>query len=245
MKDLLPSVAPQEPSPLPGNKSHIRECRYPAGKGVVPPGMTRRDLEGGVWALEISVNRRYLWLLKGAVLQRGDGLSMPLSPDLGHILYLPKLQAVSGTGGYAGRIQALIDAVLAVITLDHLARFRVPLGGAPGTGGNAGFASHAQVLIDKDDPVAGALLHGTGGASRHTPGIFTMKTGHEDVSGPRKTTDHFGSDLDDFAQLGAEGQIFVGFALYFTGMATDTLFGVLKQIIFAHSPLVLLDDPRS
>jgi len=183
--------------------------------------------------------------LKGAILQRGDGLGVTLPANLGHVFDFAELQTMGSTGGRAGRIQSLVDAVHAIVAFDDLACFRVPLGGAPGTGRNARFASHAQVLIDEDDPVAGALLHGARWAGRHTPGVFTMKTGHKYISGPREPTDHFRSDLDDFAQLRAEGQIFVGFALYFAGMASDTFFGVLKKIIFAHSPLVLFDCPRS
>jgi hypothetical protein len=96
-------------------------------------------------------------------------------------------------------------------------------------------------VVHENNAVTAALLHGTGGTCRDAPGIFAVKAGHEYVGGTGEATDHLGSYLDDLTQSWSDRQVFVGFTLNFTGMASDTLLGVLKQIVFAHSPHILLN----
>jgi hypothetical protein len=62
-----------------------------------------------------------------------------------------------------------------------------------------------------------------------------VKTGHEDERHLGQVVDELGSHLNDLAEFGTFGQIFVGFALDFTRVTPDTFFCVLKQIILAHS----------
>jgi hypothetical protein len=62
-----------------------------------------------------------------------------------------------------------------------------------------------------------------------------MVTGHENKGHFRQPVDHFRTYLDNLAGLGAPWQIFIGFALDFTGMAPNTGSGILEQIIFTHS----------
>jgi hypothetical protein len=83
-------------------------------------------------------------------------------------------------------------------------------------------------VIHKNDAITAAFLHGAGGAGSYTPGIFTVKAGHEYIRGPGKPADHLGPHLNDLAQPGAHRQILVGLALNFTGMASNALFGILK-----------------
>jgi hypothetical protein len=62
-----------------------------------------------------------------------------------------------------------------------------------------------------------------------------MVAGHENKGHFRQLTDKFGAYLDNLARFRAFGQIFIAFALDFTGMAPNAGSGVLKQIIFTHS----------
>ena len=146
---------------------------------------------------------------------------------------------MGGAGGNAGRFQPLIEPILAVITFDYFAEFRVPLRCAPRAGGDAGFAADTEIVVDKNYAVAGPLLHGTGGAGRDAPRVFTMKAEHKDKSGARQAADQFWANLDDLAQTGAGGQAFIGLALDLAGMATDAFAGILGEMVPAHdnSPL--------
>jgi hypothetical protein len=67
-----------------------------------------------------------------------------------------------------------------------------------------------------------------------------VKAGHKNIGGTGQSSDHFRPYLNNLAKAGAQRQIFVGFTLYFTGMASDTLFSILKKVEFAHFPFILL-----
>jgi hypothetical protein len=159
---------------------------------------------------------------------------MPLPPDLGHLFHIPEFKTPGGAGGDTGRFQSLIHTILAVVTLFHLTGLAVPLGRTPGAGRHTGFASHAKVFVDENNAVTTSFLHGAGGAGRHAPRIFTMKTGHENKGYLGQPPDEFRTDLDDLAEFGSFGKILIGLALDFTGMTANAFFGVLVQIIFTH-----------
>ena len=160
---------------------------------------------------------------------------MAFAADLRHVLHLAEMQAVGGADRGTGGLHSRVDPLLAVVALDHLAGFGVPLGGAPRAGGDTGLAAHAQALLDVDDAVSGPFAHGAGGAGGDTPGIFAMEAGHEHVRGPRQPVHHFGCDVDHLTGLGADRQRLVALAGDFTGVASDAVFRILKQVILAHS----------
>lgn len=164
---------------------------------------------------------------------------MTLSFLIRHCLLFPEFQALGGAGGNAGRLQPLIKAILAIIAFDHFADFRLPLRRPPRAGGDACFATDTDVMIDKNDAIARSLLHGAGGTSGDTPGIFAMKTKHKDEGGSWQATNHLRTDFDDLAQTGARWQALVGFALDFTGMTANAFAGILGEMVPAHdnSPL--------
>lgn len=118
-------------------------------------------------------------MLKCTFFQGGYCLGMAFPPNLGHIFDLTEFETAGGACGDAGRLKPFINTVLAVIALYHFASVRVPLGGSPGAGGDAGFAAYAKVFFNKDNAVAGSFLHGSRGAGSNAPGVFTMETGHE------------------------------------------------------------------
>ena len=128
---------------------------------------------------------------------------MAFAPNRVQFGPIAEFKAMTGAGCHAGRLQALIDPVHAIIAFDHLAGFLVPLGGAPGAGGNTGFASHAQVLIHKYDAVFTALLHSPGRAGGHAPRILAMEARHKNVGAPRLLPDQTGAHFDHLAQPGA------------------------------------------
>ena len=68
---------------------------------------------------------------------------MPRARRLTLYTRLAEVKAFGDALCHTGRFQPLIDPIHAKITLDRLAGLRVPLGGAPGAGCNAGFAAHA------------------------------------------------------------------------------------------------------
>ena len=111
-------------------------------------------------------------------------------------------EAVCGADSHTGRFQTLVDPIHAVITFDDFSHFRSPLRGTPGTGGDTCFTAHTEIVVNENNAVLLAALHGTGGACRDTPGIFTVKTGHENKGRPGFVVKEFGSHLDDLAGPG-------------------------------------------
>ena len=150
---------------------------------------------------------------------------------------------MGGAGVNAGRFESLVDAIHTVIALDHFAGFTIPLGCTPGACGDACFAAHTNVAVNKDDAVLLSFLHGAGGASGHTPWIFTVVARHEDIGRPRQAANLSRADLDDLTEPGACRQTFVGFALHFAGAATNAFTSILKQVVMTHGspPFVLID----
>ncbi len=171
------------------------------------------------------------------LIQGGDVLGVTLPSDLGRLFSLFKMQTLGGAGGHAGRPEPVVHAVHAVVAFDHFAHFLVPLGCAPGAGGDAGFAADAEVVVHEDDAVLGPFLHGAGGAGGHAPGIFAVKAGHEHVGGFGDVVDPFGAHGNDLAEAGAFGQPLVDLARHFAGMATDAFFGVLEKKKGTHALL--------
>ena len=159
---------------------------------------------------------------------------MALPSDLGHLFDFSELKAAGGAVGDTGRFQALVYAVHAVIAFFHFSGLLVPLGRPPGTGGDAGFTSYTKIFIYKHNAVLAALLHGTGGAGRDTPGIFTMEAGHENKRGPGNLAYSFRPHLDDLAGSWTGRQFLIGLAHHLAGVAADTFSGILKQVVVTH-----------
>jgi len=160
--------------------------------------------------------------------QSGYGIGMPLTSNLGHILNFAKVKTVRGTNGDTGRFQSLIQPVFTIITLDNFSGFRVPLGRAPGTCGNAGFTTDTKSGVNRYDSVLGPLLHGCSGTCGHAPRFFTVKTGHKNIRCPGKASNKPWADLDNFTYFRAWRKPFIAFAGDFTRMTSDALFSVLK-----------------
>jgi hypothetical protein len=108
-------------------------------------------------------------------------------------------EAVGGANGDTGGFQTLVDSIHAVIALDNFSHFRIPLRGSPGTGGDTCFTSHTEIVVNENNTVLFAALHGTGRARRDTPWIFTVKTGHKNEGRPGFAVKEFGPHLDDLA----------------------------------------------
>ena len=135
---------------------------------------------------------------------------------------------MGGTNSDTGRFEALVNAVDTIIAFDHFSGFRVPLGRSPGACRYARFAADAKRSVYKHNTVFRPLLHGPGWTSGHTPGIFTVKTGHKRIGGPGKTTNKGRADGNDFTELGSYWQILVALASNFTAMATDAFLCILE-----------------
>lgn len=145
------------------------------------------------------------------------------------------MQAVGGANGHTGGLESSVHAVFTIVAFDHLAGFLVPLRRPPRAGRHAGFAAHAEVFVNKDDPVLRAFLHGAGRAGCHTPRVFTMKTGHEGEKGARQGTDEFGTYGHNLTELWTDRQVLVTLASHLATMTTDAFLAVLEQIMFAHN----------
>jgi hypothetical protein len=161
---------------------------------------------------------------------------MTLPTDLPHGFRRTEFQAMRGADRNTGRFQSVIDAVFTEIAFDNLADFGVPLWRTPWTSRDTGFTTHTQGMIHKNNAVLQPFLHGTGRAGRHTPGIFTVKAGHEYVRSPGKTADKSGTDGHDLTEFGAGRQQFGAFTLYLATVASDAFLFILKQVKFAHYP---------
>ena len=74
-----------------------------------------------------------------------------------------------------------------------------------------------------------------GQASRQWPGVLAMEAGHKSVGGFRQVPDEPRLRLDDLADLRPYRQILVGLACNFTALTTNTVLGILKEVVFAHS----------
>jgi hypothetical protein len=62
-----------------------------------------------------------------------------------------------------------------------------------------------------------------------------VKAWHENKGHFRQSPYEFRAHLNDLAGFWPFWQVFVGLALNFTGMASNTFFDILKQVIFTHS----------
>lgn len=138
---------------------------------------------------------------------------MPFSSGLAFGPRLAEVKTFGDTLGYTGRFQALIDAVHTKIAFDRLAGLRIPLGGTPGTGRNAGFAADTQFVVHEYDTVRRPFLHCAGGAGRHAPGILTVEAGHKYVGHARQVVNFSGSDGYYLGQSRSDGQIVFGLAM--------------------------------
>ena len=127
-----------------------------------------------------------------------------------------------------------LEAILAVVTLDHLARGRIPLGGTPGTGSHAALASDADAGFHEDDAVLLATLHRACGAGLDAPGLLTVEAGHEDEAKARLSGDVHRADKDDLARGRSGAEALVGLAVHFAGLAADAVRFVVAEGVGAH-----------
>jgi hypothetical protein len=128
----------------------------------------------------------------------------------------------------------LIDSVSAVVTFDRFSCFRIPLRGAPGAGGDTALAADAKGFIHKDNSIFCPLLHGTGRAGCHTPWVFTVKAGHEDIGHARQIIDQLGPHRYDLTEPGTNRQIVFCLAVRFTTKTSNAALDILVYIVFAH-----------
>ena len=63
-----------------------------------------------------------------------------------------------------------------------------------------------------------------------------MKAGHKGIGGPGEATNKGRADGNELTEFRAYRQILIAFAGNFTAMATNALFGILKQVVFTHYP---------
>jgi hypothetical protein len=159
---------------------------------------------------------------------------MPFSSGLAFGSRLAKVKTFGNTLGDAGRFQTLVNAIHAKIAFDRLAGLRVPLGGPPGTGRNAGFAPHAKFFVYEDNAVRRSFLHGAGGTGCDTPGILAVEAGHKHIGHARQIVYLAGSDGNNLGQSRPDGQIVFRFAMCFTAVASDAALGVLVYVVFTH-----------
>jgi hypothetical protein len=164
------------------------------------------------------------------------GFRIAFSNELGLYRGFSKMEAFGYALGHAGRLQALVDPIHAVIAFDRFSRFGIPLGCAPGAGCNAAFAAYAEVFLHKDDPILRPFLHGTRGACGDTPGVLAVKAGHKDIGHPGKVVDQLGSHRDNLTKARAQRQAVLGFTVGLAAKTSDAAFDILVNIVLAHEP---------
>jgi len=166
--------------------------------------------------------------------QRGYCLGIAFTPYRWDGLRSSKMKAVRRAHGHTSRLKPLVDSVHTIVTFDHFPGSGIPLGGAPRTCRYAGLATYAKGCIHKNYSVLRPFLHGTGGTCRHTPGVFTVETGHEGIGRPGQVSNELWPNGHNLTEPRAYRQILVNFAGDFTTVAADAFLGVLEQIILAH-----------
>ena len=142
-------------------------------------------------------------------------------------------QTLGCTLGHTGRLQSLINAILAEITLVNLAGMGLPLGNAPGACGDTRLTTDTQTFLNKDDTILVPFLHGTGWTCIHTPRLFAVKAGHID----KVDTWNLALcclDRDHFTEKGSFAVIILVLTMHLTGLSTNTIRYILGYDIFAH-----------
>jgi hypothetical protein len=119
---------------------------------------------------------------------------VPFSGRLTLDTRLAEVKAFGYTFGNAGRFQILIDPIHAEIAFDGLAGLRVPLGGSPGAGRDAGFAAHTEFFVYEDNTVLRSFLHRAGRTGGDTPGILAVEAGHKHIGHARQVVYFSGTD---------------------------------------------------
>lgn len=114
-------------------------------------------------------------------------------------MHRAEVQTLGQTSGNARRLQAAIHSIHAIVALDDLAGFRVPLGHSPRTRGYAALAADTQTLVHEDNAVLGPLLNRAGGANVRAERILAVETGEEMVVHTKDATPYPRTDLDDSA----------------------------------------------
>ena len=117
--------------------------------------------------------------------QRRRSFGITFAPNRRDFFRLAEMQAVRGADRCACGFQSSVNTILAEITLDHFARFRIPLRRPPWAGGHAALTPHAQAIFHIDDAILFPLLHGPSGAGSHAPGVLTVEAGHEGIGSSR------------------------------------------------------------
>jgi hypothetical protein len=167
-------------------------------------------------------------------LEFSDSLCVPLSSHILHFCGFIKTKTMGGADRGAGGFEASVNPFHAVVTLDHLSGLGIPLGSPPWAGGHAALAAHAQRRVHKDDAVLWPFLHGPSGAGDDTPGILTVKAGHEHIGCARLTLDESGTHGDDVRGLWVCGKVLVGLAGHLAAAASDAFLFILIEIVNAH-----------
>jgi len=147
------------------------------------------------------------------LIEVGHQASVPFAGGLALDTRLAEVKTFGDALGDTGRFQTLVDAIHAKIAFDRLAGLRVPLGGSPGAGGNAGFAAHAKFFVYEDNAVLRSFLHRAGGTGCDTPGILAVEAGHKYIGHARQVVYLAGTDGNYLGQSRPDGQIVFCFAM--------------------------------
>ncbi len=167
----------------------LRVARQRGGQGLCRRHGARQGRRA-----RVEPRRKHLEVAHGASspLPSGSAMNMAgvtLAARIRRFVGDAEGEAAGHALGDAGRLQPGIDAIHAVVALDHLARDRVPLRRAPGAGGDAALAADAETGLDEDDAVLLALLHGAGRTGPDAPRILAVEAGHEDDAHARLSAD--------------------------------------------------------
>jgi len=184
-----------------------------------PPGPSPCQEEGHDWGA-LNLTDRYGWF--GSLIQYrrafsgSHGLGIPLPFHQGHMLCPVELEAMGGADRNTGGFETGINAVHAIVTLDHLTDLRIPLGRPPRACGDTGLTSYTERVIHKDNSIFRSPLHGPCGAGRNAPWVFTVKTGHEYIRCTGFRIKKFRTNGDDLAGSRLRRQSFSALAYDFT-----------------------------
>ncbi len=125
---------------------------------------------------------------------------------LGNLIRGGKIKALGRADADTGWFQALINSIHAVVALDRLLRFRVPLDRTPRAGRNTCLAAVTVCLANKNNAVVRPDLNGSGFTVGHAYGFFAMVARDKNIGGARQLLFKLEANAEDLAGFGSHGK---------------------------------------
>lgn len=202
--------------------------RHPFGRRRVQRGLVTVNIE--------QLRRRALfWLAHGYLFARQQATDFAM-----RIIHVAGDDGVFGTNDHAGRFQADVGAVSAIVALGCRVGFRIDVDGVVRASLHAGFAADTDAAVEFDNTV-GALVHGLCGADARAGRVGAMVAAR-DLKVTAGVWISPGFNRLYPRAVDAQGYLVLAFASGRTGVATDTFAVVDHKTVICLGRLGVLSD---